>query len=84
MLPRVQNRYLRCYITDSRILPAGALLIDSIAGNLADGIEWIQIRERDLSARDLFDLAGKALALPNPHRCKILVNTRVWASSVRA
>jgi len=77
VLPRVQNRYLRCYITDRRSLPAGASLIDCIAGNLANGIEWIQIREKDLSARDLFDLTRRALTLPNPHRSKILVNSRV-------
>ena len=68
---------LRCYITDRRSLPAGAALIDSIRVNLAAGVEWIQIREKDLSARELFDLVTQALSLPNPHGSKILVNTRV-------
>jgi thiamine-phosphate pyrophosphorylase len=73
----VQDCLVRCYITDRRILPVGVALIDSIARNLADGVEWIQIREKDLSARDLFDLTVQALGLPNPHRSKILVNSRV-------
>lgn len=77
MLPRVPNSYLRCYITNRRSLPAGASLIDNIARNLAAGVEWIQIREKDLSARDLFDLTRQVLSLPNPHGSKILVNTRV-------
>ncbi len=68
---------VRCYITDRRGLPAGVALIDSIAGNLAAGVEWIQIREKDLSARDLFDLVRQAIGLPNPQGSKILVNTRV-------
>jgi thiamine-phosphate pyrophosphorylase len=72
----VQNRFIRCYITNRRSLPAGLSLIDCIAGNLAGGIEWIQIREKDLSARDLFDLTRQVLGLPNPHGSKILVNTR--------
>jgi thiamine-phosphate diphosphorylase len=66
---------IRCYITDRRTLASGTLL-DSIARNLAAGIEWIQIREKDLSARALFELVEAAGKLPNPHRSKILVNTR--------
>ena len=77
MLPRLPNRFKRCYITGRRSLPAGVALVDNIARNLAAGIEWIQIREKDLSARDLFHLTRQALSLPNPHRSKLLVNTRV-------
>jgi thiamine-phosphate pyrophosphorylase len=67
---------LRCYITDRRSLPTGVSLIASIARHLSAGIEWIQIREKDLSARDLFDLTQQALSLPNPLGSKILVNSR--------
>ena len=77
MLPRVQDRFIHCYITDRRSLPAGAALIDNIARNLTAGVEWIQIREKDLSARDLFDLTAQVLGLPKPYKSKILVNTRV-------
>ncbi|MEO8051407.1 MAG: thiamine phosphate synthase [Acidobacteriota bacterium] len=68
---------IRCYITDRRGLPPGIALIDYIGRNLASGIDWIQIRDKDLSARDLFDLTQQVLKLPNPHGSKILVNTRV-------
>jgi thiamine-phosphate pyrophosphorylase len=77
VLPRSQDRFIRCYITNSRSLPAGVSLIDNIARNLAAGLGWVQIREKDLSARDLFDLTRLVLSLPNPHGTKILVNTRV-------
>jgi thiamine-phosphate pyrophosphorylase len=77
VLPRLPNRFKRCYITDRHSLPAGISLIDNIARNLADGVEWIQIREKDLSTRDLFDLTRQALSLPNSHRSRILVNTRL-------
>jgi thiamine-phosphate pyrophosphorylase len=75
--PRVQDCFIHCYITHRRSLPAGATLIHNIARNLTAGVEWIQIREKDLSARDLFDLTRHALSLPNPRGSKILVNTRV-------
>ena len=61
---------IRCYITGS---PAR---LEVIARNLAAGVEWIQIREKDLSARALFELVEAACKLPNPHGSKILVNTR--------
>lgn len=66
---------IRCYITDQRALASGSLL-DAIAQNLGDGVTWIQIREKHLSARALFELVGAALQLPNPHGSKIIVNTR--------
>jgi thiamine-phosphate pyrophosphorylase len=52
-------------------------LLDSITHNLAAGVTWIQIREKDLSARALFELVDAARKLPNPHGSKILVNSRV-------
>lgn len=68
---------LRCYVTDRRGLRPEIALLDVIARNLSAGVDWIQIREKDLSARDLFVLVERALALPNPAGSKILVNTRV-------
>jgi len=66
---------IRCYVTDRRTLASESLL-DAIARNLVAGIEWIQVREKDLSARALFQLVEAALELPNPHGSKIIVNTR--------
>jgi thiamine-phosphate pyrophosphorylase len=68
---------LRCYITDGRQLPSREALLDTIARNLVAGVDWIQIREKDLSARDLFDLVQCARALPHPAGTKVMVNTRV-------
>lgn len=67
---------IECYITDRHAL-RGESLLESVARNLRAGITWIQLREKDLSARELHALTTAALALPNPHGTKFLVNSRV-------
>ncbi len=67
---------IQCYITDRRSL-RGETLLEAIERNLARGVTWVQIREKDLAARELYELARAALALPNPQGTKILINTRM-------
>jgi thiamine-phosphate pyrophosphorylase len=73
----MQKHMIRCYITDRKSLATEGALLSAIARNLADGVDWIQVREKDLSARALCELVRKAIALPNPAGTKFLVNSRM-------
>ena len=61
---------IRCCITDRKLRS-----VESLLGT--GGVDWVQVRDKDLTARELIDLVRRAMALPNPHGAKVLVNTRV-------
>lgn len=74
-----------CYVTDRRSLPhaTGNALTQKIDAILAAGVDWVQIREKDLCARELAVLAREALLRTAVHSrgkrsaSRILVNDRV-------
>jgi len=67
---------LRYYITDRRSAGGTDALMRFIERALRDGVDFVQIREKDLSARELYQLTCAILALPNPKGTRILVNSR--------
>ncbi len=75
-------RLLLCYITDRSQFPGGAVeqeqrLLEKIAECAAAGVDFIQLREKDLSARELEKLACKAVAaIPKDSSSQLLVNSR--------
>ena len=67
---------VRCYITDRKLLAPGTTLVSAIARAMGNGADWIQIREKDLSSRALYELTVQAVAMAAPMGIKILVNSR--------
>ena len=63
-----------CYITDRRGLTSD--LLSQIARALEAGVNQIQIREKDLSSRELYELSQKALSIENPSGARIVLNER--------
>lgn len=68
---------LRCYITSREAAGGTRRLLGFIERALGQGVEFVQVREKDLSGRDLYQLVRAVAALPNPAGTRILVNSRV-------
>ena len=74
---------LLCYVTDRHSLPVAnsansiEALTQKIAEVAAAGIDWVQIREKDLPARELASLTRQALAIGKKTSAKRSSSTRV-------
>jgi thiamine-phosphate pyrophosphorylase len=69
------------YITDRRQFPGDGKeqerrLLKKIAECAAAGVDYIQLREKDLSVRALEELAQKAVAAVRGSAAKLLINSR--------
>ena len=72
-------RPVACMITDRQRLadPTPAGLVMNVRAAAASGIQLIQLRERDLDGRALFDLAGQVLGAVHGTGARVLINDRL-------
>ncbi len=74
---------LLCYITDRRQFPGTPIeqescLLAKIAECAAAGVDYIQLREKDLTPRALEELAVRAMGvIPAGSATKLLINSRI-------
>ncbi|HVH59377.1 MAG TPA: thiamine phosphate synthase, partial [Candidatus Sulfotelmatobacter sp.] len=72
-LPKSGNPPLLCYVTDRSLLvvepiQGQKILRKKIAAAAAAGVDWIQVREKDLSGKELSTLAREAMKLAAANR----------------
>jgi thiamine-phosphate pyrophosphorylase len=65
------------YITDGKQLGSSGALLDRIRAAAQAGVDWIQLREKDLPVRELEDWAQRARAAIEGTQTKLLINSRV-------
>jgi thiamine-phosphate pyrophosphorylase len=89
----IDRKPIFCYVTDRRLLdvapaaasiPPGQVLLpqvnslcDSIPRAISAGINWIQIREKDLDTRSLLEVARFAVTAARGTQTRVLVNDRL-------
>lgn len=73
--PELTNvqRYL---ITDRQVCGGLAALLRMLTCQMELGTEYVQIREKDLSARELFEFTRAVIVARGQRKTKVLVNTR--------
>ena len=75
---------LRYYITDRHAAGGVDALLRFVERAVAQGVERIQVREKDMSARDLCDLVRRVVDLARPRGAQVLVNSRLDVALVMA
>ena len=71
-------RPIVCMITDRRRIAGGDEgLVQRVASAAAEGVDLVQVRERDMEARDLSRLVSRCLDVVRGTRTRILVNDRL-------
>ncbi|MGA8145699.1 MAG: thiamine phosphate synthase [Candidatus Acidiferrales bacterium] len=76
-MPATASKPVVCYVTDRKSLPGDkpvSALLEAIRAAVAAGADWVQIREKDLPARELLALAREAVAA-GPAR--VIINDRL-------
>jgi len=83
-LPSAPEKEILCYVTGRESLGASApaaSLLESIRAAIEAGVDWVQIREKDVKARELFALARQAEAVSGSEgrtrAARVLINDRL-------
>ena len=83
-MPSAPDRSIICYVTDRKALGARdpvEKLVDQIRAAMAAGTDWVQVREKDLTARALLELVRKAVEITTERGVgaggRVVVNDRI-------
>ena len=65
------------YLITDRSQTRGRSIVDVVEASLEGGVRCIQLREKDLSGRELYDLAKRLRELTHRYNARLFVNDRV-------
>lgn len=65
------------YLITDRMLTAGRALPAVVADALRGGLRAVQVREKDLTGRQLFELAGELRTVTREYGAQLLINDRI-------
>lgn len=68
---------IRLYLITDRTGTGGRSLLDVVAAALHGGVDAVQLREKDLGARELAEIARSLLPLCRKHAARLLINDRI-------
>lgn len=77
MAPEAQRLPFRLYVVTDRQQTAGRPLDEVLIAAARGGIGAVQLREKDLSARELYTLGARLQEVLAPYRVPLLINDRV-------
>lgn len=77
MTTRARVDFKLYLITDRRALAPGRSLGETVAAALAGGVRAVQLREKDLSPRELLPLALELRSLTRRFGARLLINDRI-------
>ena len=77
MAPEAPPPGFRLYVVTDRRQTAGRPLVEVVAAAARGGPAAVQLREKDLGARELYDLGAALKEALNPYRTPLLINDRI-------
>jgi len=66
----------RLYLITDRTQTCGRPLVAAVQAAAHAGVKALQLREKDLAPRELYNLAGELLTVLAPYRAQLLINDR--------
>jgi thiamine-phosphate pyrophosphorylase len=73
----LEHRLPNLYLITDRTQTLGRPLTEVVESALEGGVKIIQLREKDLSGRELFNLAKELRGLTNSYSARLLINDRI-------
>jgi thiamine-phosphate pyrophosphorylase len=74
---KINPAFLELYVITDRALAKGRSILEVVAAVLAGGVKVIQLREKNITTREMVDLAGRIKVMTVAAGAKLIINDRV-------